>query len=248
MQQIYIFDFDSTFIQVETLEILAEIALAHDPKKNERLKLIHKMTQDAMTGQLSFEESLRERIGLLSLNQNHIQAALEIIKEKITPSFLRNIDFFKENKDNIYIFSSGFIEIIWPIVQSFSLKRSHVFANHFIYDFEGNILGFDRLNPLAQDQGKVKLASQLGLQGNIVIIGDGYTDYELKAAGLADTFIAFTENVNREMVTDSADAVVDTLEGLFLTCNIPYTQIDTSQKVLLLENIHPEPHVPDRKN
>jgi D-3-phosphoglycerate dehydrogenase len=241
MSKIFIFDFDSTFIQAETLDVLAEVALANRPEKSEYLDLIQQMTQDAMNGQLSFEESLRNRLALLELNRAHIEKTVQLLKQKITPSFLRNMDFFKKYADKIYIFSGSFLEIVWPIVQPFSIKHEQVFANRFMYDFEGNILGFDRRNPLAQDQGKVKLANKLHLGGNdVVMIGDGYNDYEVKASGLADTFIAFTENVTRPCIIDSADAIVDSLEGMFLTCNIPYEQSRSLTKVLLLENIHPD--------
>ncbi len=238
--RIYIFDFDSTFIQVESLDIIAEIGLSNLPDKNERLKTIADLTKSAMEGRLSYQESLQERVPLLNLSVTHIEQALSIIKQKITASFERNIDFFKKNADFIYIFSGGFIEIVWPCVQSFGIKRNHVFANRLLYDFEGNIIDYDRNNPLAQDQGKVKLAHQLKLKGDIIMIGDGYTDFEVKAAGIANTFVAFTENVKRDTVIEQADVIVDELEGLFLTCQIPYSNKATHKKALLLENIHPD--------
>ncbi|MBS0288449.1 MAG: phosphoglycerate dehydrogenase [Proteobacteria bacterium] len=236
---IFIFDFDSTFIQVEAMDILAQIALHNHPQKEERLKMIREITELAMEGRYSFQESLSERFSLLYLTQAHLSQALEIIKQKITPSFERNKTFFKQYADSIYIVSSTFIEIIWPCVQSFGIKRSHIFANKLLYDFENNILGYDTQNPLAQDQGKVKLLQQCHFQGNIIVIGDGYTDYEIKALGIADTFVAFTENVSRKTVVDQADIIVNELEGLFLTCQIPYINKNTHKKVLLLENIHP---------
>lgn len=235
----YFFDFDSTFVQVETLEVLAEIGLANHPEKKERLKTIHQITELAMKGQYSFQDSLRERVPLLNLTTPHIEQAIEILKEKITPSFTRNRDFFKKYADSIFILSSGFIELIWPIVQPFGIKREQVFANRFLYDFEGNVLGYDENNPLAQDQGKVKLVHQLQLKGDILIIGDGYTDYELKEAGLVNTFVAFTENITRETVAKLADVVINELEDLFFTCQIPYISKASHQKILLLENLHP---------
>lgn len=235
----YLFDFDSTFIQTETLEVLAEIGLTNHPEKNSRMATIHQITELTMKGQYSFQDSLRERIPLLNLTASHLEQAIECLKQKITPSFARNIDFFKKNADSIFILSGGFIELIWPIAQAFGLRRDHIFANRFLYDFEGNVLGYDERNPLAQDQGKVKVAHQLQLQGDILIVGDGYTDYEVKEAGIANTFVAFTENITRESVTKLADIVVNELEGLFFTCQIPYISKATHQKVLLLENLHP---------
>ncbi len=235
----YIFDFDSTFIQVEAMDVLAQVALANHPNREEQLNMITKITNLAMEGRYSYGESLSERFSLLYLTAAHVEQAIEILKQKITPSIERNKDFFKKNADNIYILSGAFIEIIWPIVQSFGIKRSHIFANRLLYDFEGSIIDYDRLNPLAQDQGKVKIVQQLNLKGNVIVIGDGYTDYEIKVANLANTFAAFTENISRETVIKNADMVIDELEGLFMACQIPYVNQQSHKKVLLLENIHP---------
>ncbi len=239
MNRIYIFDFDSTFIQCEAMDILAEIGLSNHPQKKERQEMIANITKLAMEGHYSFQESLQERFPLLNVTPAHLSQAIEIIKQKISVSIERNIDFFKNNADSIYIMSGAFIEVVWPVVQPFGIKRAHIFANRLLYDFEGNIIDYDKENPLAQDQGKVKQAQLLKLKGDVIMIGDGYTDYEVKAAGLADTFVAFTENVAREPVTKQADVVISELEGLFLACQIPFVNMNTHKKVLLLENIHP---------
>ena len=42
----FIIDFDSTFIQVETLDILAEICLRNDPKKKEKIREIVAITNE----------------------------------------------------------------------------------------------------------------------------------------------------------------------------------------------------------
>lgn len=235
----FLFDFDSTFIQVESLEILAEIALANHPEKIDRLKAITEITEQAMAGRYSYQESLAQRMQLLDLHSNHITQAISILKQKITPSFRRNQAFFRQYASQIHIITGAFIELVWPIVSAFGLKLEQVHANRLIYNFEGKVLGYDQNQLLAQDQGKVKLTGKLGLTGDVVMIGDGYNDYEVKAAGLANTFVAFTENITRDAVIASADAVIQELEGLFITCNLPFSTPKAPKKVLLLENIHP---------
>ena len=44
------------------------------------------------------------------------------------------------------------------------------------------------------------------------VIGDGYTDYEIKHSGLANKFYAFTENVERETITSKADHITPSLD------------------------------------
>ncbi len=235
----FLFDFDSTFIQVESLEVLAEIALANHPEKVARLKAITQITEQAMAGRYSYQESLAERMQLLDLHSSHITQTISVLKQKITPSFRRNHAFFKQYAKHIHIITGAFIELVWPIVSAFGIPFEQVHANRLIYNFEGKVLGYDHDQLLAQDQGKVKLTRKLALTGDVVIIGDGYNDYEVKAAELANTFVAFTENITRTNVTEAADAVIHELEGLFITCNLPFSAAKEPKKALLLENIHP---------
>ena len=50
-----------------------------------------------------------------------------------------------------------------------------------------------------------------GIQGEIQIIGDGYSDFVMKREGVADKFFAYTENVSRKKATDNADYIVASL-------------------------------------
>ena len=110
----------------------------------------------------------------------------------------------------------------------------------FSFDYAGQVTGIDLKTPLSQDQGKVKLMHQLALPPEqTIVIGDGYNDYEIKEAGLADTFFAYAENVQRESVIQQSDGVLKDLNGLFLLLNLDYKPTLQSKKVLLLENIHP---------
>jgi D-3-phosphoglycerate dehydrogenase len=74
------------------------------------------------------------------------------------------------------------------------------------------------------------------------MIGDGYTDYEVKESGQANQFYLFTENVKRSELIDKADHVIHSLDEflymhqLVRSQNFPKSKI----KVLILENIHPQ--------
>jgi len=87
----------------------------------------------------------------------------------------------------------------------------------------------------------VEQLKQLNLPGDVYVIGDGYTDYEIKHAGLANKFYAFTENVERERVLSKADHIAPSLDE-FLYLNKLNTAISYPKNrinVLLLENVHP---------
>lgn len=53
---------------------------------------------------------------------------------------------------------------------------------------------------------------QMDFKEEFYMIGDGYTDYEIKQAGLAKKFIAFVENVTRAVVIQKADIVAKCFE------------------------------------
>lgn len=240
-QTYYVIDFDSTFTQVEGLDELANIALAGNPNREKVVQQIRNLTEIAMNGDMSFAEGLRRRIELLQANRNHIDALIEFLRTKISDSFLRNQAFLREYADSIIILSSGFKEFIVPIVTELGLKEENVYANTFRFDADGNIIGVDEENVLSGDGGKVKLLQSLNLQGEVCAIGDGYTDYELRASGVANRFYAFTENVDREKVTKLADHIVPSLDEFLFLNNLPRSQSYPKSriKILLLENVHP---------
>ncbi|MDH5475401.1 MAG: phosphoglycerate dehydrogenase [Cyclobacteriaceae bacterium] len=237
-----IIDFDSTFTKVEALDILCEISLNGKPEKEAALQQIKEITDLGMEGKLDVRESLLKRIKLLNADKSHLEALIEELKKQVSVSFVRNAVFFKENSDHIYIISNGFKDFIIPIVEEFGVKPENVFANSFVFDDNNNIIGFDKTNVLSSNNGKVEQLKILGLEGDICVIGDGYNDYEIKLAGMANKFYAFTENVKREEVTENADHITPSFdEFLYInklsqTISYPKNRIN----VLLLENVHPK--------
>ncbi|MFD2514520.1 phosphoglycerate dehydrogenase [Pontibacter locisalis] len=236
----FILDFDSTFTQVEALDELGEISLSQDENKEQVLQEIKDLTNSAMDGSSSFAEGLTKRLKLLHANKNHLQQLVKILEEKVSHSIKRNKGFFNEFADQILIVSSGFKEFIVPIVTAYGIKEENVFANTFRFDEQGNIIGYDEENVLCQDKGKIKLLDKLGLQGDVYVLGDGYTDYEIKEAGMANRFYAFTENVTRDKVVEKAEYIAPSLDEFLYHNKLPMaiSYPKNRIKVLLLENIH----------
>jgi D-3-phosphoglycerate dehydrogenase len=236
----FVIDFDSTFTQVEALDVLGEISLANDPDKQKNLDEVEALTDKGMKGEISFRESLVERIRLLKANKSDLPKLVENLSERVSSSFVRNREFFNDHHENIYIVSNGFKEFIVPIVEPYGVKPQNVFANTFEFDEDGEIVGFDKENVLSSNNGKVEQLKRLKLKGDVYVIGDGYTDYEIKAAGLANKFYAFTENVERANILEMADHITPSLDEFLFVHNMnkaisyPKNRIN----VLLLENVH----------
>ncbi|MEQ8359288.1 MAG: phosphoglycerate dehydrogenase [Cytophagales bacterium] len=236
----YVIDFDSTFTQVEAMDILADISLKSHPEKDSIKKEIVRLTDLGMEGKLTVRESLLKRIELLKANKNHLQELVELLKKKISKSFRRNEQFFSEHASNILIISNGFKDFVVPVVTELGVLPQNVYANSFEYDEYGNITGVDTDNVLSDNDGKVKQLQSLKLNGEIFVIGDGFTDYEIKQKGIAKKFYAFTENVKRDSVVSGADHIAPSLDEFLyknkLTMAISYPK--NRIKVLVLENIH----------
>lgn len=241
MKKYFVIDFDSTFTNVEALDLLGEISLSNSSERDDRLNKIKQITDQGMDGGMSFRESLEQRLKLLEAKKEHLDQLVPKLKERVSKSFHRNEEFFRNHADHIYILSNGFKEFIVPIVTEYGVKPDHVYANTFEYDNSDNIVGFDQDNLLSRNNGKAKQIEQLALEGEVSVIGDGYTDYEIKEAGLANKFYAFTENVARDKVLQKADHVAPSLDEV-LYVNKMNTAISYPKnriRVLLLENIHP---------
>lgn len=204
----FIIDYDSTFIKVESLDELSKISNGEDETINNK---ISEITNLGMEGKISFSDSLRKRIELIECNKEDIVKTVEILEKKVSDSFKNNVSFLKNNAENILIVSSGFHELIEPIVIKYGIKKENIFANKFLYDND-KVIGYDKKNPLSKSQGKVNILKELKLKGEVHVIGDGYTDYEIKKEGLANYFYLFIENIKRESVVKSADYLLKSLD------------------------------------
>ncbi len=236
-----ILDFDSTLVDFETLEALADIALDGQPGADAVRARVAALTDRAMAGEIGFGEALRQRLALLPLTREHVTALASRAAARLTPSVRRNLGFFQENKGRVVIISGGFREVIAPVAEALGVAPERVLANDLVYDEAGRVTGVDDANPLSHAGGKPKAIHALNLTGRVVMVGDGWNDAEVKIAGAADAFYAFTEVVRRPTVVEAADREAASLdevlhaEGLAGRWSFPRSRM----KMLLLENIHP---------
>jgi len=237
----FVFDFDSTLVRIETLEALADIALAGSPDAEAVRGEIARLTDQAMAGEVDFGEALRRRLALLPLTREHVAELAGRILDEGTPSVRKNLAFFRDRPGRIVIVSGGFREIIAPIAERLGVAPERILCNDLVYDADGRVSGVDDANPLSRAGGKAEALKALKLARPVVMVGDGWTDAEVKQAGAADRFYAFTEIVRRPPVVAAADAEVRSLDELLhlegLTGRWSYPR--SRMRMLLLENIHP---------
>ena len=211
-----IFDFDSTILKLETIEVLADFALENNKKKDLILHQIKSITDQTMEGKIDFSIALDKRISLLNITKKNIKDTTDSLQNQLSNSFNLNIEKF--NTEKCFIISGGFKEIILPIMTPFGFKEENIYANSFKFDNKG-YAGINKSNDLSKTRGKCLVAEKIN--GFKIIIGDGYTDYELKKYNNANIFILFTENVHRKKLNKNADYLASNFKEVYeITKNV----------------------------
>ena len=214
----------------------------NNPKKEAIINEIIEITNLGIDGKISFTASLEKRIQLLNAKKSDLAILIQQLKEKVSPSIERNKEFFEKFSENIYVISCGFKEFIDDIVKDYNIPSERVYANTFVFDENDIIVGFDNANVLSTHHGKIQCLKELNLDGEVQVIGDGYSDYVTKEAGVADKFFAYTENIEREKTIENADHIAPNLDEFLFVNKLPrkISYPKNRIKILLLENVHPD--------
>lgn len=173
------FDMDSTVTSVETLDALAKYYsgdLINFPK-------IEELTNSAMSGKMSFRESLNLRLALF---QNFPEANITKFLEKPLPLENGVADFINElhqNKIKTILISGGFSQFALKLKSQLSFAE--VFSNSFEI-VEGKLNG-KYLEPLIDGEGKKRVLinycqKNLINPAQVMAIGDGANDFQMLAS------------------------------------------------------------------
>ena len=121
----FILDFDSTLVRVETLELMADLV----PDGAKTRARIREITDAAMDGRMDFRVALEERLKILHFHRDLLPKLVARLQEEVSPSFLRNRAFLAAHADRIYVVTSGFREVVEPVIKSLGLKPDNLHAN-----------------------------------------------------------------------------------------------------------------------
>ena len=196
-QYLVVMDVDSTLIQDEVIDLLADEAGV--------MAEVQGITSRAMAGELDFEQSLRARAALL---EGLPASSLDRVRDRITltPGARTLCRTLHRLGYRIALVSGGFTEVIAPIAAE--LGVSDVRANT-LESIDGVLTG-RVLGPVIDRLGKraalEAFARQYGIpQRRTIAIGDGANDVDmLAAAGLG---IAFNAKAAARAAADTAVSV-----------------------------------------
>jgi phosphoserine phosphatase len=180
-KRLIVFDVDSTLIQGEVIEMLAERAGA--------LAAVAEVTDAAMRGELDFAESLHQRVATLAgLPAEVLDEVADQIE--LTPGARTTIRTLRRLGFHCGIVSGGFRQVIDPLAHE--LEMDFVAANDLeIVDgkLTGRVIG-----QIVDRPGKAKALRDFAQQAGVpmeqtVAVGDGANDIDmLAAAGLGVAF------------------------------------------------------------
>jgi phosphoserine phosphatase len=193
--RLIVMDVDSTLIQDEVIDLLAERAGCAAE--------VAKVTEATMRGELDFEASLRERVALLAgLSQDVLDDVRDALR--LTPGARTLIRTLKRLGYRCGIVSGGFTEIIDPLAAELGID--YVAAN--VLQIAAGKLTGQVAGPVIDRAGKAaalrRFAEQAGVPlSQTVAVGDGANDLDMiAAAGLGIAFNA------KPVVRDAADTAL----------------------------------------
>ncbi|UDY36844.1 phosphoserine phosphatase SerB [Dermatobacter hominis] len=198
-KRLVVLDVDSTLIQDEVIELLAEEAGC--------VEEVRAVTERAMAGELDFTTALRERVRRLEgLDAEAIERARA--RMRLTPGARTFVRTLKRLGYTVGIVSGGFTQFTDGLAAELGLDHAH--AN--VLEVAGGVLTGEVLGDVVDRAAKARLLRSFAeLEGvplsQTVAVGDGANDLDmLAAAGLGIAFNA------KPLVQEAADTTV----------NVPY--------------------------
>jgi phosphoserine phosphatase len=191
-----VLDVDSTLIEDEVIELLAEAAGSHAE--------VSAITERAMAGELDFAESLRARVATLAGLPVAVFADATA-RVRVTPGVPELIAGLHAHGSVIGVVSGGFHEVLDPLAEQLGLDYWR--ANRLDVA-EGRLTG--RVSgPIVDAAGKASALREWAADAGVdlahtVAVGDGANDLQMMTA--AALSVAFNA---KPRVRDQADVVVD---------------------------------------
>jgi len=228
-KRLVVLDVDSTLIEAEVIELLAERA-GQGPE-------VAKVTGAAMRGELDFEASLRQRVALL---QGLPEAAVDEVRRSIrlTPGARTLVRTLKRLDHEIGIVSGGFTQVTDSLAADLGLDYS---AANTLEIVDGRLTG-GLVGPIVDRAGKAAALERFAVAAGVplsrtVAIGDGANDLDmLTRAGLGVAFNA------KPLVREAAQVAINVryLDAILFLLGITREEVEAADAAAGLDPRRPE--------
>lgn len=182
-KRLVLLDMDSTLIQQEVIDLIAQHA--------GKLDQVSKITESAMAGEIDFAQALSDRVSLLA---GLDQSVIELVRKEITLTngAQKLIETLHKQGHKVGVVSGGFLDVVEPILKD--LKIDFYQANK-LEIVNGKLTGKTEgvvIDRVAKLKSLHEFAKIEGVElAQTVAIGDGANDLDMiEAAGLGIAFNA----------------------------------------------------------
>jgi phosphoserine phosphatase len=191
-----VMDVDSTLIQEEVIDLLAERAGV--------LAEVSAITEAAMRGDLDFAESLRQRVALLQ-GLPEVVLAETASRIRLTPGARTLVRTLRRLGFRVCLVSGGFTEVITPLARQLDVDGLRANALEVSDGRLTGRLSGDIVDRAGKRQALVDFSEEFGIPlSRTIAIGDGANDLDmLDIAGLGIAFNA------KPLVRAAADTSVN---------------------------------------
>ncbi len=204
------FDFDSTLVAAETLDLLADLA-GVGPQ-------VRRLTEASMNGELPIEEVFEKKMDMIApslemIELLHARPSLFVKGVREVVEVLHRLD--KE----VFILTSNFTRVVAPYAQTLGIPETHMIANELFHDEQGYYIGMDASSALAHTGGKrIMIDRFIHRKEEAVMIGDSVTDLACQPS--VHRFIGFGGVVARDAVRAKADIFVESADARALLAHL----------------------------
>lgn len=196
---VVVFDVDSTLVDIEGLDWLADYKNIGDSVKE--------LTNQSMNGTMDFQQAMTQKMEALAPSRAEFDLLGHIYCEHLVDGAQEVVSTLQTMGKEVWLLTGNFRPAVEKLAKKLNIPFNHILCNDVYFDAYGAYKGFDMTNELTHNGGKAQKMKQIAQSNKkIVFIGDGATDLEAKNE--VSLFIGFGGIVRRPNVHAGADVYI----------------------------------------